>query len=215
MEIVVGARSSPLSLAQVREVEEEIKRFHPKMAFRIQPFLTTGDQNLVASLKSLEKTNFFTKEIDEALQKGDIDIAVHSAKDLPDPLPEGLSLYAMTKGVDARDSLVLSYPDTLLTLKKGARIGTSSLRREQHLLSLRPDLEIVDIRGPIQARLALWEQGRLEGVVIAEAALIRLGLTGLHREILTAPTAPYQGRLAVVGRIEHPLELIFQHIDNL
>ncbi len=214
MKIQVGARSSPLSLAQVKEVEIELKEFASHVKLHLRLFETTGDKDLKTSLRNLEKTNFFTKEIDEALLLGEIDIAIHSAKDLPDPLPKGLSIYAITKGVDSRDSLVMDPSYTLETLPQGAKIGTSSLRREEYLLSLRSDFQMVDIRGAIHERLSLLEKGEVDGVVIAEAALIRLGLSQIHREILECPTAPFQGCLAVVGRAGNPLEYLFECMDT-
>lgn len=209
MNLKIGTRSSPLALAQVEEVKKELCQYFPELIFTLQPFMTMGDIDLSTSLKALEKSDFFTKEIDQALLSHQIDIAIHSAKDLPDPLPNGLSIYAITKGVDSRDSLVLHSPETLMSLKSCARIGCSSVRREKHLLELRPDLEMVDIRGTIHQRLKKWEDGDLDGVVIAEAALIRLNLTYLHREILSISTAPLQGKLAIVGRENNPIKQLF------
>jgi hydroxymethylbilane synthase len=148
----------------------------------------------------LEKTNFFTKEVDELVLSGQCQIGIHSAKDLPDPLPNGLSLICLTKGVDPADVLVLREGETLLTLPLGAKIATSSKRREDEVFKMRPDLIFCDLRGPIQERLTVLNDGRADGVVVAEAALIRLGLTHLNRIRLPGTTVPGQGQLAILAK---------------
>lgn len=194
--IKVGARDSKLSRAQVEEILRELLAFHPHVVFDPIWMKTTGDHDLKTSLKTLGKTDFFTKELDEKLLSRDIQIAIHSAKDLPDPLPSGLKVVALTRGVDPSDSLVFNEAE----LPQGARIGTSSQRREEMLLKWRPDLKCVDIRGTIDHRLSLLDRGDLEGLVVAEAALIRLKLTHRKRMPLDGDTAFLQGRLAVVAR---------------
>ncbi len=136
------------------------------------------------------------------LLQGTIRVAVHSAKDLPDPLPEGLSLIALTKGVDPRDSLVFREGMDLYSLPPNAKIGTSSLRREEMIRSLRSDLIFVDIRGTIEERLSLLERGVVAGLVVAEAAIIRVRLEIPNRQILPGETALHQGRLAILAREE-------------
>lgn len=148
------------------------------------------------------KTDFFTREIDQLLLKGECRIAIHSAKDLPEPLPQGLTIAAITQGVDPSDSLVLHPGATLRTLPPHARVGVSSERREKTLRSLRLDLKPVDVRGTIAKRLELLEKGEIDALVVAEAALIRLGLTHLNRLKLPGQTAPLQGKLAVVARAD-------------
>lgn len=197
--IVVGARSSPLSRAQVEEVLQELKQYHPLVEFHPIWVHTTGDRDLNTSLKTLEKTDFFTKEIDALQLSGGCRISVHSAKDLPEPLRAGLAIVALTKGVDPSDSLVLRDQETFENLPLGAKIGTSSLRREKNIGDLRPDLVCVDIRGNIQARLALLDQGIVDGVVMAEAALIRMKLTHRTRMPLFGERASLQGQLAVLA----------------
>jgi hydroxymethylbilane synthase len=158
---------------------------------------TRGDLDLTTSLRHLDKTDFFTREIDALLLKGECRIAIHSAKDLPEPLPTGLVRIALTTGVDPRDALVLRPGETL---HSGARVATSSLRREQQIQALYPAVCCVDIRGTIEARLQLLDRGEFDALVVAEAALIRLGLTHLPRQLLQGPAAPLQGRLAVLSR---------------
>lgn len=158
---------------------------------------TKGDKDKKTSLRELGKSDFFTKELDEMLLAKTIDCAIHSAKDLPDPMPEGLIVVALTKGLDSRDSLVFK------ELKPGATVATSSERREELVRTWRPDLQFVDLRGTIGERLAKMEQGEVDGVVIAECALIRLGLTHLNRVFFPGPEM--QGRLAIVARGDNTL----------
>lgn len=213
--ITVGARSSPLSRAQMQEVLEELLKFHPDVDFQPVFIETTGDKDLKTSLRTLEKTDFFTKEIDALQLSGGCRVSVHSAKDLPEPLPKGLVLAALTKGVDPSDAIVLRDHESLESLPKGAKIGTSSVRREKNIRQLRSDLDCVDIRGNIQTRLALLDQGAVDGVVMAEAALIRLKLTHRNRIPLPGERAELQGQLAILVR-EEDEEMIrfFQSIDS-
>lgn len=212
IEITVGARSSPLSRAQMEEVLQEFKKFHPHATFDPIWVETTGDKDQKTSLRALEKTDFFTKEIDELQLAGTCRISIHSAKDLPDPLPKGLTMVALTKGVDPSDSLVLREP--IKNLPYGAKMGTSSARREKNIRDLRSDFVCVDIRGNIQARLALLDQGVVDGLVMAEAALIRLGLTHRYRLPLPGERAVLQGQLAVLARSDDlEMKELFRCID--
>ncbi|MCH9614841.1 MAG: Porphobilinogen deaminase [Chlamydiia bacterium] len=193
--IVIAARDSALSKVQVQEVLSEYNITHPIQTL----FLSTiGDRDLKTSLRALDKTDFFTRDIDHLLLNHKADLAIHSAKDLPDPLPEGLELITLTTGVDPRDVLVLRKDSTLETLMPGALIATSSEKREEAVRTLRDDLNFTDIRGPIHARLLKLITGQVDGVVIAEAALIRLNLTHLTRVYLPGKTTQHQGRLALV-----------------
>lgn len=182
--MLIGARSSPLSRAQVEEVREEFG-----LDFEIMWVETIGDRDKETSLRTMGKTDFFTRELDLLLLEGKIDAAVHSAKDLPDPLPKGLKIAAISKGVDPRDSLVIKREPVEV-------VATSSARREEAIRELFPNCRFVDLRGTIQERLAK----DVDGVVVAEAALIRLKLTHLKRVFLSGNTAPMQGKLAIVCR---------------
>jgi hydroxymethylbilane synthase len=187
--MLIGARSSPLSRAQVAELQKELN-----LSFDTLFIETHGDLDKNTSLRSLDKTDFFTRELDQLLLSHQIDAAIHSAKDLPDPLPSGLKLAYLSKGLTSCDSLVFThYPPT--------RIATSSLRREESVRALFPNAAFIDIRGTIAERLARLEQD-IDGVVIAECALLRLHLTHLPRLILPGPTAPLQGKLALITRDE-------------
>jgi len=213
--ITVGARPSPLSKAQLKEVEAELKAFHSDIAFFTQFVTTVGDRDRSTSLRSMGRTDFFTKEIDEGQLRGDFRVAIHSAKDLPEPLAKGLKLVALTKGVDPTDSLVFREGDSLKSLPPFSKIATSSERREEMVRTLRSDLLFVDIRGNIDERLKQLFDRKVDGVVIAEAALIRLGLTHLNRMKLPGETAPLQGQLAIIAR-EDDLEMeeLFRCIDS-
>lgn len=219
MRIVVGARSSKLSQAQVCEVLKELQTFVPEVIFSPIFLETTGDKDLQSSLRNLGKTDFFTKEIDEMQLNGKCRIGIHSAKDLPDPLAKGLVLVAMTKGVDSSDSLVLRAGQDVKSLPERARIGVSCQRREEAVKALRSDLCCVDIRGTIDSRLAQLQRGDVDGVVVAESALIRLQIafgqgSSLEKISLKSETAPFQGRLAVVA-VEGDQEMaqLFSRID--
>lgn len=213
--ISIAARSSPLSRAQFEEVTAELALHHPQV--QLQPIWveTTGDKDQKTSLRTLDKTDFFTREIDALQLTGKTRLSVHSAKDLPDPLPEGLSIAALTQGVDPSDVLVLREHDTVQTLPPGAKIGTSSERREKNITELRSDLQCVDIRGNISQRLSLLDQRVVDGVVMAEAALIRLKLTHRNRISLPGERAALQGQLAILA-LNHDEEMhqLFKCMDT-
>jgi hydroxymethylbilane synthase len=214
MRISVACRSSPLSKAQVKEVEEEIFLFFPWIRFACTPLLARGDLDLTSSLRDLDKTDFFTREIDALVLEGGCRISIHSAKDLPEPLPEGLKMVALTKGVDPSDVLLLREGDRLEKLKEGALIGSSSKRRDEALRKMRGDLRAIEVRGPIDQRIESLKRGEIDGLVVAKAALIRLGLTHLNFFPLPGETAPLQGKLAVLARAEdQEMEEIFSRID--
>lgn len=213
--IKAAARSSPLSRKQVEEIQAAVRCFHPDLSFDIKWVETTGDRDKITSLRTIEKSDFFTREIDQMVQSGDVRIAIHSAKDLPDPMPQDLKIFALTRGIDARDMLVMRDGVTIDSLPPRATVATSSQRREESVLQIRHDLSFVDLRGTIEERLALLDQNKVDAVVVAEAALIRLGLTNRNRFPLPGPTAQWQGRLAVVGRREDTEMIsLFQPLDG-
>lgn len=213
MKIRVGARKSPLSRAQFEEVEREIRLHFPSLVFDPVWVDTMGDLDQKTSLRGLEKTDFFTKELDEMLFKNEIQIAIHSAKDLPHPLCSGIEIVALTRGVDPRDSLVMREGESLETLRKSAIVATSSIRREEMARRLRSDFTFIDLRGTIDERLKkLWNR-EADAVIVAEAAIIRLKLDHLNRVFLPGKAAENQGRLAIAARKEDvEMKTIFQHI---
>ena len=215
MKLKIGARSSPLSRAQADEILLEMRPFAPDLSFEMVWTLTAGDKDKTTSLRSLGKSDFFTRELDEMLLQGKIEAAIHSAKDLPEPLPPGLQIAALTRGVDPRDALVLRAGESLESLLNGAVIATSSERREEAVSALRQGLRFSDLRGTIAERLAKLEKGEADGVVVAEAALIRLKLTHLNRVYLPGPTVSLQGKLAIVIRSgDARLAELFRPIDD-
>lgn len=220
MTIEVGGRPSPLSLAQIDEVLTALRVHHPLIQFAFYPLLTVGDRDQKTSLRQLDRTDFFTKEIDAWVLEKEGRIGIHSAKDLADPLKKGLSLYCLTSGLDPADVLVMRPNETIEKLPLGALIATSSQRREESVRQLRADLTFCDLRGTIGQRLAKLEKGEVEGVVVAECALIRLGLNHLNRIRLPGNTAEGQGKLAIVGRSEilatsqdREIKMLFSSLD--
>ena len=195
--VKVGARGSPLSKKQVEEVLGELKKFHPHVQFDPIWITTTGDIDRKSSLKTMPKNDFFTKEIDEKQLAGEFRISIHSAKDLPERLRDGLSIIAVTKGLTPEDSLLVSP-----TFSGKGKIATSSIRRELTIKELYPEAITVDIRGNIQERIAQLEKGEIDALVMAECALIRLGLTHHKRIRLPPPYAEGQGQLAIIAREE-------------
>ena len=211
MQLVVGARGSALARAQVREVENEVRSLFPNVTFVLRCFTTVGDRDQKTPLQLVQQADFFTKEIDDAVHDGTVRIGIHSGKDLPNPIPTGLSVFALTRGVDARDTFVAG-GRRLEELPPGAMVGTSSARREAHIRAARPDLICVPIRGTIETRLRMLGSGAIDGLIMAEAALLRLRLD-VPRTVLDWQTEPLQGRLAVVGRKgDAEMETLFARI---
>lgn len=200
--VSVAARDSALSRAQVEEVLLALRRYYPDIEFSIKWIKTTGDLDQISSLLNKEKTDFFTKEVDEAVLQGECQVAIHSAKDLPDPISRDLAVIAYTKGLDPSDVLVFRKGETLNSLPLFSKVGTSSLRRISNLLSLREDLCSVDIRGTIEKRLALLDEGKVDALIMAKAALIRLKIVRNIQE-LPGLTTPMQGRLAIISLKEN------------
>ncbi len=201
----IATRTSPLALRQVEEVVFALKRFYPEIRTETIRVDTAGDKDRRTPISEMEGTDFFTREIDEVLISGSVDMAVHSAKDLPDDMRSGLAIAALTRSIDPHDALISKSGKVLAELPKRAKIGTSSHRRKEQLSRYRPDLRITDIRGNIEERLELLNDMDLDAVLIAAAGLVRLGLEDRITERL--PTEifephPLQGALAVVVREE-------------
>ncbi len=209
----VGSRSSPLALVQVKEVFSLLAKAGKKIKYDLLTFETKGDIDKTSSLLTNPADNFFSDALDQALLSGKIDIAIHSAKDLPKNLPVGLKIFALTKSLDATDAWVSRVSPR--ELPAGSRVGTSSLLRKEQILALNPRVEIVDIRGTIGQRLKLLDEGNVDALIVATCALKRLGLGNRIKEILPWEGTPLQGQLAVVGR-EHDEnnEKLFSKIDE-
>lgn len=196
----IGTRGSKLALAQAESVQKRLAEYFPEHEFELSVVKTTGDRVRETPLGKIGTKGIFTREIEEGLLEGTLDLAVHSMKDMPGELPLGLMLSGAWQREDARDALVLRACGSLEELPCGAVIATGSLRRKYQLLRLRPDLEVVDIRGNVETRIRKMEEQKLDGLVLAAAGLKRLHLedriTGYfaYEEMIPAPA---QGALAV------------------
>lgn len=202
--VVIGSRGSILALAQANLVKNSLEANYPDLTFEIKEIVTSGDKDLKSNWENSNASlkSFFTKEIEQELLDGQIDIAVHSMKDMPAVSPKGLICGAIPDREDARDVLITK-GDFLVTLPKGAKVGTSSLRRAMNLKAVRPDFEIKHLRGNIHTRLNKLETEDYDAIVLAAAGLKRVGLTDKISEYLNGevfPPAPAQGVLYIQCR---------------
>ena len=182
MQIRIATRESPLALWQAEHVKALIERTHPGIAVSLVPMTTIGDQLLDRSLATVGGKGLFVKELEAAMLEGRADIAVHSMKDVPAVLPDGLVLTAFLAGEDPRDAFVSNRYASLDELPQGAVVGTASLRRQAQLRQLRPDLQIKELRGNVGTRLRKLDEGQYDAILLAAAGLIRLGLESRIRE---------------------------------
>ncbi|MDP2916911.1 MAG: hydroxymethylbilane synthase [Dehalococcoidia bacterium] len=172
--ITIGSRGSKLALIQAEFVANGIRRLFPKSEVTICKIVTQGDRNPTVQLDHMERVGVFVKELEEALLDGRIDLAVHSLKDVPTETPAGLRLAACPERADPGDVLV-SRHGKLADMPQGAKLGTGSLRRSVQILNLRPDLQVCGIRGNVDTRLRKVASGEIDGVILAAAAMKRLG----------------------------------------
>jgi len=203
----LGTRGGDLALRQAAEIVRLMAAAHPHVTVDVRVIRTTGDRAATSPVGRLGGTGVFTREIEEALGQGAIDLAVHSLKDLPTRLPDGLALAAILERADPRDALVAPPGTRLADLPPRARIGTSSPRRRAQVLALRPQLLTLDIRGNVPTRLAKLDRGDYDALVLARAGLQRLGLDARVAEVFEAEVvtpAPGQGALAVEARSDDP-----------
>ena len=218
----IGTRGSALALAQAKIVAELLERSEAGLETEIAVIKTTGDRAREKPARHIDTTGIFTKEIESALLRGEIDLAVHSMKDLPTSLHEDLCIGAVPERIDPLDALVSRNGETLEDLKSGARVGTGSPRRRAQILSQRPDLNVVPLSGNVETRLRAVRRGRVvDCAVLAMAGLMRLGRAGEASQPLTADVmlpAPGQGALAVQARRgdETILEIVqaLNHTDS-
>ncbi|WP_181703401.1 hydroxymethylbilane synthase [Chthonobacter albigriseus] len=201
----IGTRGSPLALAQAHEVRDRLSAAWGEAApaFEIVVIKTSGDRILDRPLSEVGGKGLFTKEIEEALIAGDIDLAVHSSKDMPTLLPDGLVLEHFLPREDVRDVLISTRHASLASLPAGAVVGTASLRRQAMVKRLRPDLDVVTYRGNVQSRLRKLDAGEVDATLLALAGLNRLGLSHVATEILpeeTFPPAVGQGAIGIETR---------------
>jgi len=204
--LTIGSRGSKLALWQANWVRDQLLGKYPGATVEIKIIKTTGDKILDVSLSKLGGRGVFTKEIEEAMTAGEIDLAVHSLKDLPTELPDGLHIAAITEREDVRDALLANGKiGSLSELRKGAIVGTSSLRRQAQLHAIRPDLELRDLRGNVDTRIKKLQEGNYDAIILAAAGLIRLGYAE-HISAFLSPDemlpAIGQGALAIETRID-------------
>jgi len=201
MKYVIGTRGSPLSLAQTNWVISELKKKSPETEFEIVPIKTKGDTD-ARPLFNINQKGIFEKEIDRAVAEKKVDFAVHSLKDVPAELPDDLIISCIPKRESANDVFISKGNHTLDKIKKGAIIGTSSLRRAVQVSRKRPDVIVKPIRGNIESRIKKIDDGNFDGVVLAEAGIGRLGLDVKFERLPISefPPSPGQGALAIVSR---------------
>ncbi len=193
--LIIGTRGSKLALWQAEWVQASLQALAPELSVTLQTIKTSGDKILDVPLAAIGGKGLFVKEIEEALLREDIDLAVHSMKDVPTQLPEGLAILCVPKREDPRDALISRNGLKLADLPPGARVGTSSLRRQAQLLHHRPDLRIQMLRGNLDTRLRKVRDGDYEAIVLAAAGLSRLGWSDQVSEYL-----PYQVSLPAIGQ---------------
>jgi len=202
----IGTRASALALAQAHEARARLMAAHglPEAAFPVVPITTTGDRIQDRPLAEAGGKGLFTKELEDALLDGRIDIAVHSSKDMPTSLPDGLEIAAFLEREDVRDVFIGRAAARLEDLPQGALVGSSSLRRQALVRRLRPDLRVGIFRGNVQTRLRKLGEGLADGTLLALAGLKRLGMTGAATQILPLdlfPPAPGQGAICIESRV--------------
>lgn len=203
--LVLGTRGSKLALQQSMWVQARLRELAPDLRVSIQRIQTSGDKILDVPLAKIGGKGLFVKEIEEALLRGEIDLAVHSMKDVPTQLPVGLDILCMPPREDPRDALISRHNVSFDRLKPGARIGTSSLRRQAQLLHHRPDLTIEMLRGNLDTRLRKLREGHYDAIVLAAAGLRRLEWAQEVTEYLpTERSLPAigQGALGIEGRLD-------------
>lgn len=203
--IIIGTRSSKLALWQADYVADCLKKRYPSLRVEKKLMTTKGDKILDAPLAKIGGKGLFTKELEQDMLSGGIDIAVHSLKDMPTEVPEGLVISAITKRFDPGDAVVSPRYKTLRNLPQGAKVGTSSLRRKAQLLHARPDLHIEDLRGNVNTRLRKLEEDHFDAIILAVAGLKRLGFGDRITEVLPQELvlpAVGQGALAIETRRE-------------
>jgi hydroxymethylbilane synthase len=218
MKIRIGTRKSKLALWQSEWVKEQIEKKFPEVEVELVKITTKGDKILDVPLAKIGDKGLFTKEIEEAMLRDEVDIAVHSLKDVPSKLPEGLKLLAFSDREDPRDALLSCGKYTLETLPKGAVVGTSSLRRRAQLKILRPDLVIKDLRGNVDTRIRKLKEGEYDAIILAAAGVKRLGWEDEIDEIISPERmipSVSQGILGIEGRCgDEEIEKIVREAIN-
>ncbi len=216
--LVIATRGSKLALWQANWVKSEIETHFPGTAVSLNVIKTTGDKITDVPLAQVGGKGLFVKEIEEAMLAGQADLAVHSMKDVPAELPEGLVLSAITEREDCRDAFISNRYDTLLSLPRGAKVGSSSLRRRSQIKIVRPDLNIEMLRGNVDTRLRKLDEGQYDAIILAAAGVRRLGWGDRIREFLDPSVslpAIGQGALGIETRVDDPkMTAIIDHFNH-
>lgn len=203
--ITLGSRPSKLARWQTQHILDQLKQARPELACRVITLFTEGDKNLTQALPEIGGKGVFTSELEAALRSGEIDLAVHSLKDLPVDSADGLAIGAVGQRADARDVLITANGQNLADLPPGARAGTSSLRRQAQLMAARPDLTLLPLRGNVDTRIRKALEGGYDAIILAAAGVERLELGKYITEYLPFEImlpAPGQGALAVQCRAD-------------
>ncbi|MDQ9037881.1 hydroxymethylbilane synthase [Acinetobacter seifertii] len=180
----IATRQSPLALWQAEHIRARLQELHPDLTVELVKFVTQGDKILDTPLAKIGGKGLFVKELEAALLDGRADLAVHSMKDVPMALPEGLTLAVICEREDPLDAFVSNHFEKFADLPQGARVGTSSLRRKSQILKQRPDLQIIDLRGNVGTRLGKLDGGQYDAIILASAGLKRLGLENRIRHTI-------------------------------
>ena len=204
--LIIGTRQSLLAMWQSNYIAGRLREEYPGCEVTLKKIVTKGDRILDVPLAKIGGKGLFTKEIEQELLDGTIDLAVHSLKDMPTVLPEGLCLTAITERANAGDAFVSNKYNSIEELPEGSVLGTSSLRRRAQLLARRPDLKIVDLRGNVDTRLKKLDEGQMDAIILAAAGLTRLGHADRIKEIIPQSyclPAVGQGALAIECRTDN------------
>lgn len=204
--LIIGTRQSLLAMWQSNYIAGRLREEYPGCEVTLKKIVTKGDRILDVPLAKIGGKGLFTKEIEQELLDGTIDLAVHSLKDMPTVLPEGLCLTAITERANSGDAFVSNKYNSIEELPEGSVLGTSSLRRRAQLLARRPDLKIVDLRGNVDTRLKKLDEGQMDAIILAAAGLTRLGHADRIKEIIPQNyclPAVGQGALAIECRTDN------------
>ena len=199
----IATRQSPLAMQQAEFIKQQLQQLYPALQVELKGFSTEGDRFLATPLAKIGGKGLFVKELEQAMLNQEADIAVHSMKDMPVEIPPGLILKTICARHDPRDAFVSNRFNTIQELPKGAVVGTSSLRRKCQILALRPDLQIVNLRGNINTRLRKLDEGEFDGIILAAAGLKRLDFAKRIKQLLKPPEflpAVGQGALGIECR---------------
>jgi len=218
MILKIGTRGSRLALAQSEWIREQVETRYTGIRVELVRIRTKGDKILDSPLSKIGGKGLFVKEIEDALLRRDVDMAVHSIKDVPAELPDGLHLYVFPEREDPRDALISINNNTIMELPERAKVGTSSLRRSAQLLQVRPDLDVVPLRGNVDTRLQRLESGEIHAVILAAAGLRRLGLSAKISHIIPSEQilpAIGQGALGIeLRRGDHEVVTLLNFLNH-